>query len=81
MSARDDESTLAHEIARIAVDLGLGGGNVGDLATVLGLLGVAKGDGSSDAGDSRGCGLLNGAVDHGRALAVASDDELGVGAL
>lgn len=81
MSARDDESTLAYEIARIAVDLGLGGGDVGDLATILGLLGVAKGNGSCDAGDGSGRGLLDGAVDHGRALAVAGDDELGIGAL
>lgn len=81
MSRQDGEGSLADGIALGADDLGLGFGEVGNLGLVLGVLGVAEHEGRHDL-VLLGLGqVLDSAVSDGGTLAVAADDQHGVGAL
>lgn len=81
MRRADNESAPADQVASVAEDLSLSRRVVGDTSTVLGVPGVAKGDGTDDAVAGSGVELLNGLVGGGGALTVATDDDFGLGAL
>jgi len=77
----DEESAVADGIANSAVDLGLGGGEVGDAAEVLEVLGVAEEHDALDLVLDGGAELADGVTDDGGTLAVSTGDDGGVGAL
>lgn len=64
----DDQAAGAHEISNSAEDPGLLTREVGDLATILEVLGVTEGDRTNDLVLDGGGSILNSTVDKGCAL-------------
>lgn len=70
MRRRHDKSTLADPVANLAVDPGPVGGIVGDTATVLLVLGVAKQDSAGDLVAVGGAEVADGGGNQGGSLAI-----------
>jgi hypothetical protein len=79
--SQDSKRASANCVAGIADDVGLFCREVGNLATVLKVLGVSKGEGSNDLVLLGLWEILNGSVRECSTLAVTADDKLRVGTL
>jgi len=81
MRRLNNEGTFAHQIAFVAVDGRLGRWEVGDLATILLVLGVSKQYNALDLVLNSGGQTRDGAGHEGRTLRVAACYNRGLGAL
>lgn len=81
MCRSDDKSTAAYEIASSAEDLGLISRVAGDPSAILQVAGETKQNHALNLRHHRSIELLDGVRHHSSALAVASGNNFGVGAL